>query len=64
MANKFLAVFERDLLYLNQNLVPMEPSGLKIDKLDYEGSSDDEDERLDDSHVELLTEALMKNDTF
>ena len=42
----------------------MEPSGLKIDKLDYEGSSDDEDERLDDSHVELLTEALMKNDTF
>lgn len=45
-------------------MVPMEPSGLKIDKLDYEGSSDDEEERLNDDHVELLAQALMSNDTF
>lgn len=64
MANKLLATFERDLLYLNKNMVPMESSGLKIDKLDYEGSSSDEDERLDDSHVEMLAQALMNNDTF
>ena len=42
----------------------MEPSGLKIEKLDYEGSSDDEAERLDDSHVEQLAEALLKNNVF
>ena len=30
----------------------METSGLKIDKLDYEGSSDDEHERLEDNHIE------------
>ena len=56
--------FARDVLFLNQNMVPMEPSGLKIDKLDYEGSSDDEAERLEDSHIEELSAALMKNDCF
>ena len=42
----------RDILYLEQNLTPMEPSGLKLEKLDYEGSSDDEEERLDDDHIQ------------
>lgn len=64
MTNKLHANFQRDLIYLNQNQIPMEPSGLKIDKLDYEGSSDDEKERLDDSHIEQLAEALMCNDVF
>ena len=45
-------------------MVPMEPSGKVISDLDYEGSSDDEDERLDDSNVEELAQALMNNDTF
>ena len=64
MTNKFHSNFQRDLLYLKQNQIPMEASGLKIDKLDYEGSSDDESERLDDSHVEQLALALEGNDTF
>lgn len=42
----------------------MEPSGLKIDKLDYEGSSDDEEERLGDEHVEQLAGAMADNNTF
>ncbi len=42
----------------------MEPSGKRIEDLDYEGCSDDEDERLGDEHVEQLACALMKNDTF
>lgn len=62
--NKFFSIFERDLLFLSLNMIPQEPSGLKIDKLDYEGSSDEEDERLDDSHIQKLGAALMKNDTF
>lgn len=54
--------FDRDIIYLKQNLVPMEPSGLKIEKLDYEGGSDDETERLTDENVEQLAAALMDND--
>ncbi len=64
MTNKFLAKFERDLLFLNQNMIPQEPSGLKIEELDYEGSSDSEDERLNDTHVSKLVKALSNNDTF
>lgn len=56
--------FERDILFLSQNMVPMEPSGHKIDSLDYEGSSDDENDRLTDEHVERLSNALVKNETF
>jgi hypothetical protein len=56
--------FERDIIFLAKNMVPQEPTGLKIDDLDYEGSSDDEKDRLDDSHVERLTQALEGNDTF
>lgn len=55
MANKLLTTFERDLLFLNQNMVPMEPSGKKHSELDYEGSSDDETERLNDAHIERLS---------
>lgn len=53
----------RDITFLEQNLVPMEPSGLKIEKLDYEGDSDD-GEKLNDEDVRSLTDALLKNDTF
>ena len=43
----------------------MEPSGLKLDKLDYEGSSDDEEEKkLGDEHVEQLASAMAENNTF
>lgn len=30
--------FERDILFLQQNLIPIEKSGEKVDKLNYEGS--------------------------
>lgn len=64
MSNKLLKNLERDIVFLSQNMVPQEQTGLKIDELDYEGSSDDESERLDDSHVERLADALRCNDTF
>lgn len=51
----------RDITFLEQNLVPMEPSGLKIEKLDYEGDSSD-GEKLNDEDVRNLTDALLKND--
>jgi len=53
--------FERDLTFLSQNLVPLKPSGKKIEKLSYEGS---ESQHLADEHVERLAEALLKNDKF
>jgi hypothetical protein len=61
--SKLIANFERDVMFLAQNMVPMETSGLKIDKLDYEASSDDEG-RLEDHHIETLASALCNNDTF
>ena len=45
-------------------MIPTEPTGLKIDKLDYEGSSDDEEDRLNDDHVSKLAQALMSNNCF
>lgn len=64
MPGKFYDKFERDLLFLGDNKIPQEPSGLKIDELDYEGSSSSDDERLDDEHVSRLSCALMNNDCF
>ena len=64
MSTKLHQNFERDIIFLSQNMVPQESTGLKIDELDYEGSSDDDHERLDDSHVEKLAEALCSNDCF
>ena len=56
MSHKIHRKFDRDVMYLTQNLTPMEPSGLKIEKLDYVGSSDNssdvEEQRLGDEHVE------------
>ena len=37
------AKLKRDIAYLEQNEVPIEPAGLKIEKLDYEAASDGED---------------------
>jgi hypothetical protein len=55
----------RDIAYLEQDQIPLEPSGLKIEKLDYEGeSSGDEAYQLDDDDVMALSEALKKSNTF
>lgn len=45
-------------------MVPIEPSGLKIEKLDYKGESDDETNNLNDDDVKDLAEALKCNDEF
>ena len=50
MAKVFRSL-ERDISFLKINKVPQEPSGREVDKLDYEGSSSDEDEMLTDDHV-------------
>lgn len=52
---------ERDVRYLQQNLVPIESSGKLVDKLDYEGSSS---LTLTNSQVETLADALKHCDKF
>jgi len=42
----------------------MESSGLRIEKLDYEGESDDGAEKMTDDDVLALSEALQKNEIF
>ena len=42
----------------------MEPSGEKVDKLDYEGDSCDEEKQLNDDDVSKLAKALCQNDVF
>ena len=56
---------QRDISYLSQNKIPMESSGLRIEKLDYEADSDNENaERMTDDDVLTLSEALQKNEVF
>lgn len=54
---------QRDIEYLKSNQIPMEVSGLRVEKLDYEVDSDTED-KLTDDDVMALSQALMKNDCF
>lgn len=54
---------QRDIEYLKSNQIPMEVSGLRVEKLDYEVDSDAED-KLTDDDVMALSQALMKNDCF
>jgi|TARA_B110001450_G_scaffold239956_1_gene248252 hypothetical protein len=42
----------------------MESSGLRIEKLDYEGDSEGEAEKMTDDDVLALSEALQKNEIF
>lgn len=42
----------------------MEPSGLKINKLDYGGDSSDAENNLNDDDVKELVDALCQNDEF
>lgn len=56
-----LADFSRDLLYLQQNAQPLENSGKRVEKLDYEGN---DNERLSDAQVQELAKALLGNDKF
>lgn len=57
------AKLKRDIEYLRENQVPMEPSGIRVEKLDYEVESDAED-KLTDDDVMALSQALMRNDVF
>lgn len=56
--SKLQTKLQRDISYLEQNMVPMESSGLRIEKLDYEADSDEEAERMTDDDVLTLSEAL------
>ena len=62
--SKLQTKLQRDISYLEQNMIPMESSGLRIEKLDYEADSDEEAERMTDDDVLTLSEALQKNSTF
>ena len=58
MVSKLHRNVERDIRFLLQNEVPMETSGVRIDKLDYEGDSSDDEKRLNDDDVAKLSKAL------
>lgn len=47
-----MSKLERDISFLKMNKVPIEPSGLKVEKLDYEK------EDLTDDDVRALADAL------
>lgn len=64
MPSKLHNKLNRDIRFLDQNEVPMEPSGVRLEKLDYEGDSSDNEKQLEDGDVKLLADAFMKNDTF
>ena len=53
--------FMRDLPYLDECTVPLEEGGLEVTKLDYTG---EEHEKLTESDVRDLAEALLDNDEF
>ena len=44
--------------------MPQKSSGERLDKLDYEGESSDEECRLGDEDIRLLVNALKKNSVF
>jgi len=53
--------FKRDVLYLEQNMLPLKNSGEVVEQLKYKG---DEHERLSDADVQHLAKALCANDKF
>ena len=55
------ADFNRDINFLRNNMQPLEQSGKKIEKLDYEGNAQ---ECLSDAMVQELAKALLCNDKF
>ena len=56
--SKLQTKLRRDISYLEQDKIPMESSGLRIEKLDYEADSDDGGEKMTDDDVLTLSEAL------
>lgn len=55
---------QRDVKFLAVNQIPMEASGLRIEKLDYEGDSSDDEKRIGDEDVRLLVDSIKGNTTF
>jgi len=53
-----IGIFERDIVYLKQNLIPLTSSGVEIKALDYQPT---EFEHLSDKDVQVLCEALVSN---
>lgn len=51
----------RDLPYLQEGVVPQEESGAAVDKLEYTG---EKHEKLTESDIRDLAEALLINDDF
>ena len=64
MASKAHKRLERDLKFLNADLIPQKSSGERVEKLAYEGSSSDEDECLEDHNVRDLVDGLKGNTVF
>ena len=58
MSTKLHRKLERDLKFLEVDELPKEKSGILINSLDYEGDTSSDDEKLCDSDVKDLTDAL------
>ena len=55
------ANLQRDLLFLKEGQVPIEPSGLRVEKLDYCGNPKAPEENINDENVRELVESLQNN---
>ena len=64
MTSKVHMKLHRDVKFLANNAIPMEASGVRIDKLDYEGDSSDDEKRLCDEDVRQLVDSIKNNTTF
>ena len=64
MTSNVLTKLQRDVKFLAVNQIPMEASGVKIEKLDYEGDSSDDDNKLGDEDVRKLVDSIKNNTTF
>jgi len=55
------ANLKRDLNFLKEGQVPLEPSGLRVEKLDYSGNPKAPEENINDDNVRDLVESLQNN---
>jgi hypothetical protein len=52
---------DRDCGFLKVDELPKEQTGVRITSLDYEGDESDEELKLQDNDVKVLTDALQKS---
>ena len=59
--SELLSNLTRDISFIERDQLPLEVSGLRVEKLDYQG---EDEAKLNDDDVYRLSEALKKNNCF